>query len=353
VTKASAPSFLIVCLRFLGDVLATTPLAYSIKTHLPSARVDYLVFAGTEGILARNPFVDGVITMPRGSRSLALIASLWNQYDVALSTNPSDRMTVFSAIAGKKSYGLLRKVPGEWWKEPLLDGSCRYDDRNHVVQVVLSLLDMLNIPKRPRVVVGFDAEDERIVREKLAGGPYVVLHPYSRAAFKFWDERKWAELAGMIRSRLKLRPVFTVAPDLADQALLRRIADAASTPIEKFADPFSLNQLAAAIKGSVAYVGIDTAVTHIAAATGSPVIALYGPTLTRYWAPWPNDCGEASPFAANKGIQRKGNVTVIQKDWGCVPCNKETCAITTRQKIECLEAITPDEVLRELANNVG
>jgi len=262
-------------------------------------------------------------------------------------------MTVFSAIAGKKSYGLLRKVPGEWWKEPLLDGSCRYDDRNHVVQVVLSLLDMLNIPKRPRVVVGFDAEDERIVREKLAGGPYVVLHPYSRAAFKFWDERKWAELAGMIRSRLKLRPVFTVAPDLADQALLRRIADAASTPIEKFADPFSLNQLAAAIKGSVAYVGIDTAVTHIAAATGSPVIALYGPTLTRYWAPWPNDCGEASPFAANKGIQRKGNVTVIQKDWGCVPCNKETCAITTRQKIECLEAITPDEVLRELANNVG
>jgi heptosyltransferase-3 len=314
--------------------------------------VDYLVFAGTEGILAKNPFVDEVITMPRGSHSLALVASLWNKYDVALSTNPSDRMILLSAAAGKKSYGLLRNAPGEWWKTPLLRGSCRYDDRIHFVPAVLSLLDLLNIPKRPRVIVGFDAKDERVAREKLAGGAYVVLHPYSRVAFKYWNEEKWGALAGMIRSRLGLRPVFTVTPDPVDRDFLGRIAEKSSTPVERLSEPFSLNQLAAAIQGSAAYVGIDTAVTHVAAATGRPVIALYGPTLTRYWAPWPNDCGETSPFAANKGIQRKGNVTVIQKDWGCVPCNKETCAITTRNRIECLEAITVDEVFREMADSI-
>ena len=331
----------------------TTPLAYSIKTHQPGARVDYLVFAGTEGILAKNPYVDRVIGMPRGSRSPGVIASLWNRYDVALSTNPSDRMTLFGSIAGKRSYGLLQDVPAEWWKKLLLTGWLRYDDSNHVVPGVLSLLDSLGIPKLPRVVMGFDADDESFVSARLAGGPYVVLHPYSRGACKFWDAEKWGALAGLIHDRLGLRTLFTVTPDPADRAFLERIAEAAPTRIEWFSELFSLNQLAAAIKGSAAYVGIDTAATHIAAAVGTPTVAVFGPTLTRYWAPWPNDCRERSPFSTGKGVQRVGNVTVVQKPWECVPCNRESCAISQRGKMECLEETTPEEVFREVKDHVG
>ena len=331
----------------------TTPLAYSIKTHQPGARVDYLVFAGTEGILAKNPYVDRVIGMPRGSRSPGVIASLWNRYDVALSTNPSDRMTLFGSIAGKRSYGLLQDVPAEWWKKLLLTGWLRYDDSNHVVPGVLSLLDSLGIPKLPRVVMGFDADDESFVSARLAGGPYVVLHPYSRGACKFWDAEKWGTLAGLIHDRLGLRTLFTVTPDPADRAFLERIAEAAPTRIEWFSELFSLNQLAAAIKGSTAYVGIDTAATHIAAAVGTPTVAVFGPTLTRYWAPWPNDCRESSPFSTGKGVQRVENVTVVQKPWECVPCNRESCAISQRGKMECLEETTPEEVFREVKDHVG
>lgn len=342
------PSYLIVCLRYLGDVLVTTPLAYSIKMHQPGARVDYLVFEGTEGILAKNPHVDRVISMPRGSRSPAIIASLWNRYDVALSTNPSDRMTLFGAIAGKRSYGLLHDVPSECWKKLLLDGHARYDDRAHVVPVILSLLDLLGIPKLPRVVMGFDSADESFVRARLAGGPYVILHPYSRGACKFWGAEKWGALAGMIHSGLGLRTVFTVTPDPADRTFLQRIAEAASTRIEWFPEPFSLNQLATAIKGSSAYVGIDTAATHIAAAVGTPTVAVFGPTLTRYWAPWPNDCREMSPFGTGSGVQRVENVNVVQKEWECVPCNRETCKISKRGKMECLEQLTTEEVFKEI-----
>ncbi|HEX9080616.1 MAG TPA: glycosyltransferase family 9 protein [Desulfuromonadaceae bacterium] len=331
----------------------TTPLACSIKTHQPEARVDYLVFAGTEGILAKNPYVDRVMTMPRGSRDTAFVASLWHRYDVALATNPSDRMTLFGVVAGKRSYGLLQGLPAEWWKRLFLTGWRRYDDRNHVVPGILSLLDGPGIPKQPRVVMGFDADDETFVRTRLAGGAYVVLHPYSRSGCKFWGAEKWGALAGLIHDRLGLRTVFTVTPDPADRAFLERIAAAAPTGIEWFPEPFSLNQLAAAIAGSAAYVGIDTAATHIAAAVGAPTVAIFGPTLTRYWAPWPNGCRESSPFGDGGGVQRVGNVTVVQKPWECVPCNRESCAISRRDRMECLEEITPEEVFREVMDHVG
>lgn len=343
------PSFLIVCLRFLGDVLVTTPLAYSIKKHLPDARVDYLVFSGTEGILAKNPYVDRVITMPRGNRSPTTIASLWNRYDIALSTNPSDRMTIFGAIAGKRSYGLLHDVPAEWWKKLILNDYFRYDDRNNVVPVILQLLEALGIPKLPRVVMGFDSDDETFVRNRLTGKQYVILHPYSRGACKFWGAEKWGALADLIHSRLGLRTIFTVTPDQNDRAFLNQIAESTSTPIEWFPELFSLNQLATAIKESQAYVGIDTAATHIAAAVGTPTVAVLGPTLTRYWAPWPINCDNSSPFQVNKGVQRSGNVTVVQKEWPCVPCNKETCSISKKNRIECLEAITAEDVFEEVS----
>jgi len=86
----------------------------------------------------------------------------------------------------------------------------------------------------------------------------------------------------------------------------------------------------------------------VAAAVGVPTVAIFGPSWTRYWAPWPAGCEEFSPFIANRGIQRSGNVTVIQKEWECVPCNKESCRIGNGTGFECLEAIEPDEVFRAL-----
>src|SRR5260370_32697333 len=92
---------LVVALRRLGDVLLTTPLIRSLKQAFPGAAIEALVFAGTEGILAGNPDLAGVITTsPRaGSESLALVRALWRQYDLALSTQSGDLPTLYAWIA--------------------------------------------------------------------------------------------------------------------------------------------------------------------------------------------------------------------------------------------------------------
>ena len=132
---------------------------------------------------------------------------------------------------------------------------------------------------------------------------------------------------------------------------LQEILAAAPHDVLTFKQPCTLGQLAGVISGSVAFIGIDTVVTHMAAALEVPMVALFGPSLTRYWGPWPNGSLQDSvPFAANKGVQRVGSVTVVQKDWPCVPCNRETCSISTRGKMECLEGLTPDEVFERTCN---
>src|SRR3954471_3190313 len=104
------PCILVVSLRRLGDVLLTTPLIRSLKRAWPESTIDVLVFAGTQGILAGNPDIAKVITMPErpsARDSLALLRSLWRRYDLALSTQSGDRPTLFAWAAGRRSVGFV------------------------------------------------------------------------------------------------------------------------------------------------------------------------------------------------------------------------------------------------------
>ena len=347
-TSTKSLSYLIVCCRYIGDVLVTTPLALSIKTAQPDALVDYLVFEGTEGILAKNPYVRTVHTIPNKKASIGKLLSLYRQYDVAIAAYPSDRTVVAAAIAGKHSIGLVYNEKKAWWKKVLLSAHRFCDDRMHVVVNIMSLLEPLGIAQLRHVVMGCDARDLGSFTAIMSVKKYVILHPYSRNSCKYWSPEKWGKLARLIQERLEVKVLFTKSPDPTDEPYLCKILAVAPQDAGTFKEPCTLAQLAAVIRGSSAFVGIDTVVTHMAAALEVSTIALYGPSLTRYWAPWPNDCTEECPFAANKGIQRVGCVTVVQKDWPCVPCNREVCSISTEGKMECLEQLSPVEVFAEV-----
>ena len=348
--SSDSKSFLIVVLRYIGDVLVTTPLAISLKTAFPDAEIDYLVLEGTDKTLKKNPLIRKVITIPRKGKHLALLRSLFPAMTWRWPPMPPTGATIAAAVVGKRSIGLVQISGKHWWKRLILDSHRIYDDRSHVVSGVLSLAEELGISPIPRVSMGYDDEDVAFAKGAISSDRYILLHPYSIKRYKYWPAENWGKLAALIRDQTGCTAVFTATPAPEDNAYLDEILSYA--PRDAVTFPCDLNQFAAALKGCTAYVGIDTAATHIAAAMEAPTIALYGPTLTRYWAPWPNGCEESSPFAANKGIQHKGYVTVVQKEWDCVPCNQESCAITRRGKMECLEQLTAEEVFQELYHSI-
>lgn len=345
---SSAPSFLIVSLRYIGDVLLSTPLALSIKEQLPEAQIDYLVFEGTAGILQKNPHIRSVLTIPQENKNIFFYSSLWNRYDYAIGTNPSDRTVFYCACGGRRTIGFSYLSKKEWWKNILLTKCNFYNDQVHIVPLILSQLEPLGIPTKPRVVMGYDANDEKFIEAMLGKGEYILLHPYARKQYKYWPATSWAALADMIQDQLGMRAVFTVSPSASDHEHLKAIMASSSSNFSFFPQPVSLSQLAAAIKNSKAYIGIDTVVTHMAAALDIPMVALFGPTLVRHFGPWPNDYTGEMPYNHSGCIQRQGNISVVQKDWPCVPCNKETCSHSQNGDIECMNAIKVEDVFSEL-----
>lgn len=301
-------------------------------------------------MLTNNPLIRNVITVPRKGSNSSVLLTLFRRYDLAFSAYPSDRTLLAATVAGKYSIGLIYDGKDAWWKKILLSAHRFCDDRRHVVANILSLLEPLGIAPVSRVTMGYDDNDLTFSSTITPEKRYIILHPYSRNSCKYWPAEKWGRLAGLIQEQTACVVVFTTTPDPADSLYLKEILTVAPHDVITFKEPCTLNQLAGFIKGCAAFVGIDTVVTHMAAALEVPTLALFGPSLTRYWGPWPNGCKETSPFAAPNGVQRAGNVTVVQKDWPCVPCNKETCRISTRGKMECLEELTPDEVCDELKN---
>lgn len=351
VKPISLKSFLIVCFRYIGDVMVSTPLVQSIKAAYPDAVIDYLVFKGTEKGIIKNPLIRTIITLPKDSKNIGALFSLYRNYDMAFAATPSDRTIIAAAVAGKRSYGLAYKGHKELLRKLILNDYAYVDDRNHVVTAIGSLTELAGIPFVPCVTTDFDEEDALSARQLLPDANYILMHPYSMKECKYWPASHWAKLACLIEKHTDCVPIFTATPAAQDNVYLDEIMQNAPAGTRRL--PCTLTQFAAALKGSAAYVGIDTAATHMSASLDMPTIALYGPSLTRYWAPWPNGCTEPSPFALNKGVQRVGKVTVVQKEWECVPCNRETCSISGRGKMECLEQMTPEEVFCELERALG
>lgn len=338
----------IVALRYIGDVLLSTALARSIKAARPDAAVDYVVFDGTQEILEGNPDVRAVRTVRPANRDLHDFLGSRKEYDVAVGANASDR-TAFQVLArGKKTIGFADPRPKGWWKRLAFTRCSVYDPGKHVVELLLGQLRFLDIPPVPEVSVHYREEHLDAARRESGPGEFVLLHPYTRWEYKKWPSRHWAGLSRRIEGELGIRTLFTAAPG-AFERRIRGELEAEGIGGDRFLSRvFSLAELAALLSMSKAYVGVDTVVTHMAAALGRPTTAVFGPTPAWRWGPWPNGHPVATPYAPGGGIQRKGNIVIVQKDWECASCDRMGCDHAPESGSRCLLELASDEVFREL-----
>jgi heptosyltransferase-3 len=161
--------------------------------------------------------------------------------------------------------------------------------------------------------------------------------------FRRWTDEGWRGLARGLAAR-GLAVVATEGRDPEETAYVDRLWGPVDPPVIREGGRLDWPGLAALLKGAAVYVGPDTSVTHLAAGTGCPTIALYGPTRPRIIGPWPVG-GLDEPWADVGPLQRRGNVWLVQNPLPCLPCDKLGCERHFDSHSQCLDELPVGRVL--------
>ncbi len=329
-----------VALRRLGDVLFATPLIASLRRAYPAARIEALVFADTAGMLAGNPDLDRVIPMPpeRGAAaSLKLALHLFKRYDLAVSTQSGDRPTFFALLAGRRHVGPIDAGRRGELRRRALTRAVLNRPGLHRLEEMLRLADAVGVTRVPRLVCPQGASPR-----SFAAGDYAVIHAAPNFTYKRWTREGWRTVAANLAAR-GLAVLATGGPSPAERAFLDDVWD--DIPVERIDGALTWPELAALLGKARVFVGPDTSMTHLAAASGCPTVALYGPTDPRLWGPVPA-AGLDHMWEPAGTVQRRGNVWLVQNPLPCLPCQNEGCERHLTSFSRCLDELTPGQVLR-------
>lgn len=348
--KTEPNRIIVITLRFLGDTLLTTPLISSLKQAYPMAILDVLTFQSNAGMLEGNPHINQIICLKNKSGIIAfgeLLVSLFRKYDLAISTQAGDRPTLIAVIAGKSRIGFVPDEPTKaWWKKRLLSAWLVFSaDYNHVVLENLRFCQILGIKAIPKLT----PPSADFVDLPLPSSPYVVIHTVPQWRYKEWHMDGWRELINYL-AKQQITVVLTGSGNPAEQRKLEALEKKLESPVTNLAGKLSLAQLSALIKHALFFIGPDTGITHLAAATGTLTFAIFGPTDPHKWAPWPFDFqANHSPFAPT-GSGRVNNVYLIQgkNAKNCVPCQREGCQNNRESHSECLDTLTVQKVIEAI-----
>ena len=338
--RAAHARILVISLRRIGDLLLTTPLIRSLRRAWPDSDIDVLVFDNTKGIVAGNPDINSVITMPLRptlAESARLIVKLWRDYDVAISTQSGDRPIAFAFAAGRMRVGVTTD-DDSWlartFKRLALHRRVTAAENLHRVEQMLRLADALDIARVPDLVCPAAAAKS----QAAPAGNYAVIHASPMFTYKEWTKDGWRAVSAALAQR-GISVVAIGGPGDAERRYLEEVWRGVATFHQVgWAETMTL------LSKAKIYIGPDTSVTHLAAAAGCPTIALFGPMDPRVWGPWPVG-GLATPWAASGTIQNHGNVWIVQNPLPCLPCTFEGCERHIGSRSACLDELRPEQVM--------
>lgn len=351
-------TILIVNIRLIGDVILTTPLIGLLKDAYPEASIDLLVNRGTGEFLEKDPRVSEVLysgSKESGAKQAkgGYFGKIFRRYDLAINMNASDRGNIAVLMAGKRIRVGFHNSGNFWksiWQKLLLTHSLRLPEDFPIARFCQVVAHALDIPHSHLTVKVYwdDADDTRVrdvLEERGTGDAFFVVHPFARWIYKFWRFESFAAVSDRIVERYGWQPVWTSSPSAEEKRQLVETAALCRYKPVIIDGVLTLNQMTCLLGRAKLYLGLDTAITHLAASTGIPTVALFGPTFTSRWFPWYNDGPINQESPSTGAVLRQGNIVVVRRDRDCVPCGKAGCDDSGSHPSPCMQEILEDEVI--------
>jgi len=342
-------NILIVKLSALGDVTHTLPALTALRRAYPNAHIAWLVEETAADIVSGHAALTRALVWPRRRFTNALRKGHWIQaagllrrFIRELRDTRYDLLIDFQALLKSGVWVFLARADRKAGFGPGLDhseGSYLFLNERvpavsmdvHALDRGLLLLEALGIPRGP-VVFDFPVPPaaERLVDQLLteagppSGKPLVVMHAMTRWATKHWLPERFATVAdGLIERGCSV----VLSGATQDRDRIDEIAGAMKHPALRLDGRLGLQALAALFRRARVVVSTDTGPMHIAAAVGTPVVALFGPTSPRRTGPY----GEVHlPLLA--GV-------------GCSPCFSRICRSSVAEPMACMRRIEARTVI--------
>ena len=293
---------LIVRLSALGDIIHALPVLFALKQSLPSTAVDWLVEANYASILALVPELDRRIVV-RGTASGASETSITfggglgylramsflraQRYDAALDLQGLIKSAVWARASGAaRVIGFARDHLREPQAASLYSETVTPPGAGHVIDKNLAVLSALDVPDTPMALrLAPTGSTDVVAAIVAAGGPrnFIVLNPGAAWPNKRWPADRFGAVAAGLFRRTRLRSLVTWGP--SERALAESVV-AASGGAASLAPATSVADLAVLMRDAAVVVSGDTGPLHIAAAMGTPLVGLYGPTWPERNGPW-------------------------------------------------------------------
>ncbi|MHC5063572.1 MAG: glycosyltransferase family 9 protein [Planctomycetota bacterium] len=324
-----AARILLIRMSALGDVLFALETLASLKNERPDLRVDYLVDDRFAGLLQNHPQIDRLITFPRHSPTglPGYFSRLRKRRYAALLDLHGILKSSMAVLAARADRKIGYAPPGA------REGAQRFYHQAvqlpsplpHRAERGYYLLRALGLQGEPASPVLSEVDSPANLWSEQ-GGARIVLHPgtSSFAAFKRWPAERFAELAGRI-SAMGHQVLISHGP--GEEALARQVQAGAENSRLFNGGDGGLLSLAAGYREADLVVAADTGPLHIAASTGTKVIALFGPKDTSLYGP------------------RGEGHRVLYHQVPCRPCTRRNC--DSPQCILGLQVEAVAEVLME------
>ena len=334
-------NILIVKLSAVGDVIHTLPSLSALRELYPGAHITWVVEEAAADIVRNHPDLDclivsrrkrwqkemraGMIKKPLREIKLFLHELRARDYDLVIDFHGLLKSAILVFLCrGKRKIGYdsYQELSGLFYGEKIPE-----DMTKHAVNRYLDFPKFLGAQiAHPvfQIAVGEENKEkvDRLLNSYQVSGPFVAMNPVAYWDTKLWDDERFAALCDRIVEIYRI-PVILTGQKAPSLEKIRMLAHGGVINLE---GQTTLKDLAELYRRAALLVTTDSGPMHLAAALGTPVVALFGPT----------DPSRTGPYGA-------GHI-VIQASLDCVPCFRKSCRDMT-----CMTGITVDQVFGAVA----
>ncbi|MEO5721954.1 MAG: glycosyltransferase family 9 protein [Chthoniobacterales bacterium] len=328
-------NILLLQLKRIGDLVLTTPAIAAVRKKFPEANISLIVSSAARELLPAIPGLDQSFVASGRIRD----ASKWftvarRKCESCVDFTHSDSSAFLTLLSGARLRVTSEHVQRQSRMRALsynrLANSSLRDQ--HTVDHYLALLDPLGIrDAAPTLQLALPpvalAQADHVLAGNKITGDFLLFHPGSARTEKFWEPDRWSELLAFAASK-GLPCLITGGPSALEQTHIAKIRATARIPFIDLSSHIDLLTLAALIEKARLLVTVDSAPMHLAAATQTPQVVLFGPTNPLHWRP---------RFAPAVILQagQPAPLTVFTPEQKRAPMN----LISTRHVIDGMEAL--------------